>query len=122
MNSAGDTFKNQPDHRIHFLHLLQLWQGKCRQVGEAVQFGEHLHHEFQESTVSLLQVVAEAWDDGSQHLGGSLNISDVFSQQAGAGVALFAGREVGVVSRGALVTENTGDSDPTHALAGFRVA
>lgn len=50
-----------------------------------------------------------------------MNIFDICCPEGVARVALFAGWECGVVSRRALVAKNTGDSDPTDTLAGFRV-
>lgn len=43
------------------------------------------------------------------------------SPDAGAGMALYTGREVGVVAGSALVTQNTGHTFATVTLSGFRV-
>lgn len=72
-------------------------------------------------TVLGLQVIATAGQAAFYLLCSSVNVGDVLSPQRVAGVALPAGREVGIISRSTLITENTGDSDPTDALASFRV-
>lgn len=117
-----EIYGNLPDLQTQFLHVLHLREGTSRQVDEPVQLRVHLQHPLPAVTVAGLHVVAMARDERSHPLGGTLDISDVLGPEGGAGMAWRAGREEGVVPRGALVTEDPRDADSTQTLAGVGVA
>lgn len=85
---------NSPNFHEEFLYLLQLGHKGTRHVTEAVQSGVHLQHPLPVATVCGTPGVALEWDEGSHPLGSSLDVSDIFSPQNHAFVALFTSRKV----------------------------